>query len=144
VTALAGSATRVDPWRRTVLRRGNLILAATRSNKAGQDVRTTVDTKITVIYDNPADPDAFEAEYPDQMKLAQRVPGVRRFETAKVWPKEDGTPTPAYRFIDMYFPSYDAASSAVLSEEAGRFFESVFALGTGGVRITFAEVCEET
>jgi uncharacterized protein (TIGR02118 family) len=103
-----------------------------------------MDTKITVIYDNPIDPVAFEGAYPDQVKLAQQLPGITRFETAKVWPKEDGSPTPAYRFIDMYFTDYAAASAAVTTEEAGRFFASVFELATGGVRITFAEVCKET
>lgn len=46
-----------------------------------------MDAKITVIYDNPVDPDAIEAGYPDQVKLAQAVPGMVRRETAKVWPK---------------------------------------------------------
>lgn len=103
-----------------------------------------MDTKITVIYDNPVDPDAFEAAYPEQIKLAHAVPGLLRLETAKVWPKEDGSPTPAYRFVDMYFTDYAMASKAVTTDEAARFFASVFDVATGGVRITFAEVCEET
>lgn len=28
-------------------------------------------------------------------------------ETAKVWPKKEGTPTPAYRLIDLYLPDND-------------------------------------
>lgn len=99
-------------------------------------------TKITVIYDNPEDPDAFEAGYPGQLELARKLPGIERFETSKVWPKEDGSPTPAYRMIDMYFSDYDAASKAVTTEEAAAFFPSVFELGTGGARIAFAEVEE--
>ncbi len=97
-------------------------------------------TKITVIYDNPTDPDAFEAGYPDQVALAKRIPGVQKIETSKVWPKEDGSPTPAYRMVDMYFADYDAACAAVATPEAGAFFPSVFDLATGGVRIVFADV----
>ncbi len=97
-------------------------------------------TKITVIYDNPQDPEAFEAGYPDQLALARKLPGVQRIETSKVWPKEDGTPTPAYRIVDMYFADYDAASAAVTTAEAAAFFLRVFELATGGVRIVFAEV----
>ena len=67
-----------------------------------------METKITVIYDNPQDPDTFEAGYPDQLALAKKIPGVLKIETAKVWPKEDGSPTPAYRLLDMYFADYDA------------------------------------
>jgi len=99
-------------------------------------------TKITVIYDNPTDPDAFEAEFAEQVTLAKALPGLQRIETSKVWPKEDGTPTPAYRMVDMYFADYDAASAAVTTAEAGALFPSIFSLATGGVRIAFADVEE--
>jgi uncharacterized protein (TIGR02118 family) len=97
-------------------------------------------TKITVIYDNPKDPAAFESSYPDQLTLAQKMPGVQKLESSKVWPKEDGSPTPAYRLLDMYFADYDAANAAVTTEEASAFFPTVFELATGGVRIVFADV----
>ncbi|HEY8309857.1 MAG TPA: hypothetical protein VIG47_04840 [Gemmatimonadaceae bacterium] len=46
-------------------------------------------TKITVIYDNPTDPEAFEAGYAEgkQVELARALPGIERLEAAKVWPK---------------------------------------------------------
>lgn len=99
-------------------------------------------TKITVIYDNPTDPEAFEEAYGAQLPLAKALPGLQRIETAKVWPKEDGTPTPAYRVIDLYFVDYDAASAAVTTAEAAALFPSIFALATGGVRILFSDVEE--
>ncbi len=100
-------------------------------------------TKITVIYDNPADPGAFEAGYAEgQVALAKKLPGLEKLETSKVWPKEDGTPTPAYRMLDMYFPDYDTASAAVATAEAAALFPSIFGLATGGVRILFADVEE--
>jgi uncharacterized protein (TIGR02118 family) len=99
-------------------------------------------TKITVIYDNPTDPEAFEAAYAEQVQLAKALPGLERIETSKVWPKEDGTPTPAYRMVDMYFNDYDSASAAVATAEAGALFPSIFALATGGVRIAFSDVEE--
>jgi uncharacterized protein (TIGR02118 family) len=99
-------------------------------------------TKITVIYDNPTDPAAFEAGYADQdqVSLARALPGLVRFETSKVWPKEDGSPTPAYRMIDMYFADYDTASAAVTTPQAQELFPSIFGLATGGVRILFSDV----
>ena len=99
-------------------------------------------TKITVIYDNPTDPEAFEAAYQAQVPLARALPGLQRIETAKVWPKEDGSPTPAYRVIDMYFADYNAASAAVKTPEAGALIPTIFALGTGGVRLLFSDVEE--
>jgi len=100
-------------------------------------------TKITVIFDNPDSPEDFEAAYPDLLDRARKIPGVLRMETSKVWPKEDGSPTPAYRLIDMYLPDYDTASAAVATPEAGAFFPWAFELATGGARAVFANI-EET
>jgi uncharacterized protein (TIGR02118 family) len=99
------------------------------------------ETKITVIYDNPTDPDAFESAYPaEQLEAARKIPGYIRFEASKVWPKEDGSPTPAHRMIDLYYADYDAASAAVTTAEAGAFFEAMARLSTGGVRVLFSEI----
>lgn len=101
-------------------------------------------TKITFIYDNPADPAEFERQYASgHLALVRALPGVQRLETAKVWPKEDGSPTPAYRVVDAYFTSYGDAVAAVASEPAGALFPAVFALATGGVTILFSDVEEE-
>lgn len=99
-------------------------------------------TKITAIYDNPSDPAVFEAGYPEQVELAKKLPGVTKVESAKVWPKEDGSPTPAYRILDLFFVDYDAASRAVTTEEAGAFVGKVFELATGGVKLLFTDVEE--
>lgn len=99
------------------------------------------ETKITVIYDNPTDPEAFEAAYAsEQLEAARRIPGYVRFEASKVWPKEDGSPTPAHRMIDLYYPDYDAASAAVATPEAGAFFQAMARLSTGGVRVLFSDI----
>jgi uncharacterized protein (TIGR02118 family) len=99
------------------------------------------ETKITVIYDNPVDAAAFEAAYEsEQLQAARRIPGYLRLEASKVWPKEDGSPTPAYRMIDLYYSDYDAVSTAVTTPEAGAFFEAMARLATGGVRVLVSEV----
>jgi len=101
-------------------------------------------TKVTVIYDNPTDPVLFEKGYVDaQSSLVRALPGLERVETSKVWPKEDGTATPAYRMIDTHFADYDAASIAVTTPEATALFSSIFDLATGGVQILFSNI-EET
>ena len=99
-------------------------------------------TTITVIVDNPADRALFERGYPDLLSLAKKIPGVQRVQTSKVWPKEDGSSTPAYRLIELYFADYDAASQAVTTAEAGAFFPALLEFATGGVRIAFADVEE--
>jgi uncharacterized protein (TIGR02118 family) len=102
-----------------------------------------VSTKITAVFDNPNDPEAFEAAYANNIvALAKALPGLQKIETSKVWPKEDGTPTPAYRLIDMYFADYDAASAAVTTPEAAALFPALFGIASGGVRVVFADVEE--
>lgn len=86
-------------------------------------------TKITLIIDNPARPEAFELQVPELLARAGALPGLFRLESAKVWPKEDGTPPPAHRTLDLYFEDYDAASSAVGTTEAGTLFETLAASG---------------
>jgi len=87
-------------------------------------------TKITIIIGNPADPGAFEQAYPALLDVAGRLPELRRLESAKVWPKEDGTPTPAHRTLDLYFDDYAAASAAVTTPEAGDLFGGLAGTGT--------------
>jgi hypothetical protein len=79
-------------------------------------------TKITLIIDNPSDVDAFESVYADMKRAAEKFPKLQRLESAKVWPKEDGTPTPAYRTLDLYFDSCEDASAAVATQAAGDLF----------------------
>ena len=95
-------------------------------------------TKITIIFDNPDDPRTFELGYPDLLASARRIRGVERIEAAKVWPKEDGSPTPAYRLIDLYFADYAVASHAVTTAEGSDYISAAFALATGGARAVFA------
>ncbi|WP_426502711.1 hypothetical protein ACPPVO_34410 [Dactylosporangium sp. McL0621] len=79
-------------------------------------------TKITLIIGNPANPDEFEKAYTEARRAAETLPKLRRLESAKVWPKEDGTATPAYRTLDLYFDSYEDASAAVATPVAGAVF----------------------
>ena len=98
-------------------------------------------TKISFVYSNPADPDAFESAYPEQLALARNLPGLSRLQTSKVWPKEDGGPTPAYRLLDLYFADYATASAA--AAEAGDLVAATLKHATGGIVIAFAEVLED-
>ena len=98
-------------------------------------------TKISFVYSNPADPDVFETAYPDQIALARKLPGLTRLQTSKVLPKEDGSPTPAYRLLDLYFGDYAAASAA--AAEAGALVAATVEHATGGVVIAFAEILED-
>ncbi|MCM4078102.1 hypothetical protein [Paractinoplanes hotanensis] len=79
-------------------------------------------TKITLVIGNPASSDEFEKVYSEVLAAAKTFPKLQRAESAKVWPKEDGTATPAYRTLDLYFDSYEDASAAVATPVAGTVF----------------------
>jgi hypothetical protein len=89
-------------------------------------------TKITFIIDSPEDPDDFERAYADVRRAALAFPKLQRLESAKVWPKEDGTATPAYRTLDLYFETYDDAGAAVATPAAADVVE-----GLARTRVTF-------
>ena len=97
--------------------------------------------KLTVVYDNPNDPAAFEAHYTAvHVPLAMKIPSVTKTEFAKVLPKEDGTPTPAYRTADLYFDDYKTACQALAGPEAAAAVQDAVALATGGVRFLLSEI----
>jgi hypothetical protein len=108
--------------------------------RKSQQLGRNMQTKITLIIDNPAAPDEFEREMPAIFDRAGALPGLVRLESAKVWPKEDGTATPAYRTLDLYFEDYAAASDAVNTAEAAAFFEALSRAGGSGFTGLFSEV----
>lgn len=91
-------------------------------------------TQIEIIIDNLDDAAAFEAALPDILEKARALPGLRKLASSRVWPKEDGTPTPAFRTLVLDFDGYDEASAATAAPEGGAFFGAV--VGATGGRIT--------
>ena len=97
--------------------------------------------KLTVVYDNPNDPAAFEQHYGSvHIPLAQKIPNVKRAELAKVFPKEDGSPTPAYRTADLYFDSYEDACAAIATPECQAAIKDAVYVGTGGVKFLLSDI----
>lgn len=99
-------------------------------------------TKITFVYSNPTDPEAFEKAYPGQLAMARELPGLIRLQESRAWPKQDGTATPVYRLLDLYFTDYEAACAA--AAEAKSLVGATLENATGGVVIVFAEILEDT
>ena len=99
-------------------------------------------TKLTIIVDNPNDPGAFEAHYssPGSKEPLGKIPDIQRVESAKVFPKEDGSPTPAYRTIDIYFSDYATACAALATPETGEFAGGLVQAATGGIRFLLSDI----
>jgi hypothetical protein len=98
--------------------------------------------KLTIVVDNPADPGAFEAHYssPANKELLAKIPDAQRVEAAKVFPKEDGSPTPAYRTIDIYFSDYTSACSALGTPEGGALAGGLVEAAAGGIRFLLSDI----
>jgi hypothetical protein len=98
--------------------------------------------KLTIIVDNPTDPGAFEALYnsPANRERLGRIPNTQRIESAKVFPKEDGSPTPAYRTTDIYFSDYATACAALASPETGELAGGLVQAATGGIRFLLSDI----
>jgi hypothetical protein len=98
--------------------------------------------KLTIVVDNPNDPAAFEAEYntPANKELMGKIPDIQRVESAKVFPKEDGSPTPAYRTIDVYWPDYATACAALATPAARELAGGLAKASTGGVRFLLSDI----
>jgi hypothetical protein len=97
-------------------------------------------TKVEIIIDNLETPDAFDAVLPDVLDKARAIPGVRSLESARVWPKEDGSPTPAFRTIALLFDGYDEASAGAATPEGGAFFGTLIEATGGKITGLFLDV----
>jgi hypothetical protein len=86
-------------------------------------------TKITIIIDNPDDPVSFERHFRSVLGLARALPGQVRLESSRIWPREDGMPTPAHRTLEIYYEDYYSAASAVAAPEARAFYQRLTDIG---------------
>jgi hypothetical protein len=100
-------------------------------------------TKIELIVDNLPDEAAFDALLPDLLEQARALPGLQRLESGKVWPREDGSPTPAFRSLSLYFAGYDAASAATTSAAGAAFFPAFRGAADGKVTGLFTDIEED-
>ena len=96
--------------------------------------------KLTLIYANPADPEEFERRYKEHKNLVAQVPDLLRAEYGKVFPREDGTPTPRWRTEDLYFADYDTAVSAFEEENGAAVGRDAFGIAAGAVEFLLSEV----
>ncbi len=100
-------------------------------------------TRIELLVDDlgPA-LQAFDEALPDLLEQAKLLPAVQRIESGVVWPREDGSATPASRSLVLYFPGYEEASAATASPEGYRFFRGFYAAAGELVTELFTDVTD--
>ena len=73
--------------------------------------------KLTVLYTQPDDADAFEQHYAAvHMPLVHEIPGLVRAEVARVVGTPDGSPPPYYRITELYFEDQHSLGAGMGSE----------------------------
>ena len=74
--------------------------------------------KMVVLYAQPADPEAFERHYREvHGPLVDAVPGLLRWESAKVGAALDGGEATYSRIAELYFEDHDAFGASMSSPE---------------------------
>jgi uncharacterized protein (TIGR02118 family) len=96
--------------------------------------------KLVVLYGSPEDPAAFDAHYAQiHAPLAQKVPGLRRFDHGHVLGSADGSEPPYHYMAELYFDDADALASGFGSAEGQAAGADVANFATGGATLMIAE-----
>jgi uncharacterized protein (TIGR02118 family) len=75
--------------------------------------------KLTVLYDTPADVEAFDAHYlGTHVPLAQAVPGIEKVEVTRFLPGPDGSAPRFHIMAELYFADADAMGTALATPRA--------------------------
>lgn len=98
--------------------------------------------KLTILYTEPADKDAFEAFYTENLALLESIPHVIRREVSHVFGAPDGNPA-YYRAIELYFESRETLDTAMQSEAGVEAGQHLMNRAAKLVTLFFAEVYEE-
>lgn len=74
--------------------------------------------KLTVLYDHPADPEAFDRHYfGTHVPLAEKVGGLDRIEVTRFDPGPDGGAPRYHLMAELYFADADTMQRALASPE---------------------------
>ncbi|REG86352.1 EthD family reductase [Algoriphagus antarcticus] len=92
--------------------------------------------KLTVLYNHPEDPAAFESYYAaTHMSLVSTINGVLKAEVTKFLPEADGSKPAYYRMAELYFESPEALQQSMDSPEGQATAADLPNFATGGFKI---------
>jgi uncharacterized protein (TIGR02118 family) len=97
--------------------------------------------KLVVLYTRPDDPDAFEDHYRTvHGPLVDRVPGLLRWEGARIAAAADGGEQSYFRTAELYFADRDALQAGLGSAEGRATAADYEQIAPPGSRLFVAEV----
>lgn len=99
--------------------------------------------KLTVLYKKSADPQAFDRHYMEvHAPLAAKMPGLKRFEIAKVTGAPGGE-SPYHLIAELYFDDVNAMNAAMSSAEGKAAAKDVGTFAKDIVQMMFCQVEEK-
>jgi len=72
--------------------------------------------KLSILYHQPADENAFELRYNQNLALMEQLPGIRRRQACVVLGNAAGR-SPYCRILELYFENYPALDEAMRSTQ---------------------------
>lgn len=97
--------------------------------------------KLIVLYTQPDDPAAFDEHYLGvHGPLVDKIPGLDRWESAKIVAAPDGGEQTYYRTAALYFSDPDALGAALGSPEGQATAEDFGKIAPSGSRMFVAAV----
>jgi len=99
------------------------------------------ETVVTVLYNAPHDPTAFETYYAQKhLPLAGKMKGVERIVLIKNLPGADGSAPPYYRIAQLFFASPALMAQSLASPEGQAVVADLKNFADGGVTVVTGEV----
>ena len=96
--------------------------------------------KLIVAYGHPEDPAAFDEHYDGTHRgLAEKIPGLQRFEAGKVLGTADGSAAPYYLIAELSFDDAEALQAGLGTPEGQAAAGDVANFATGGATMMIAE-----
>ena len=89
--------------------------------------------KVTVIYNHPTDPEAFEKYYAEtHTPIAKKIKGLIHIEVTKFLETPDGKPA-YYRMAELCFATAEDMQAGMASEEGKAAADDLANFASGGV-----------
>ena len=97
--------------------------------------------KLVVLYTQPEDADAFDEHYLGvHAPLVDNIPGLQRFEGARIVAAPDGGEQTFFRIAELWFADHDALGAALGSAEGQATAKDFAQIAPPGSRMFVAAV----
>jgi uncharacterized protein (TIGR02118 family) len=97
--------------------------------------------KLVVLYAQPDDPDAFDRHYLGvHGPLVEKIPGLQRFEGARLVAAADGGEMTYFRIAELWFADQDALQTALATDEGKATAADYQQIAPSGSRMFVAAV----